>query len=131
MQFLRRLPLILAVLLLAEPALAFRCQGRLISDGDPQPKVLRFCGQPTATQQRLIYRGGVPRAWVNQADTTGSGTVESGRPGDELLIHDRSVVEVLVEEWTYNHGPHRLMRVVRFENGLVVEVTHLGYGYHE
>jgi hypothetical protein len=37
----------------------------------------------------------------------------------------------VVEEWTYNLGPNRMMRVVRFENGIVVEVTHLGYGYHE
>ncbi len=47
----------------------------------------------------------------------------------ELLIHDRSVVEVLIEEWTYNFGPHKLMRIVRFENGLVAEIDHLGYGY--
>ena len=34
-----------------------------------------------------------------------------------------------IEEWTYNLGPHQLMRVVRLENGYVAEIKHLGYGY--
>ncbi len=38
--------------------------------------------------------------------------------------------EVVVEEWTYNFGPRRLMRVIRFENGLVTSIRQLGYGYH-
>ena len=50
---------------------------------------------------------------------------------EELLLNTRSYVEVLVEEWTYNFGPRKLMRVVRFENGLVSDVTQLGYGYRE
>ena len=37
--------------------------------------------------------------------------------------------EVVIEEWTYNRGPHQLMRVVRLENGVVAEVEILGYGY--
>ena len=50
-----------------------------------------------------------------------------GRPfhlGDGL-------VEVPVETWTYNLGPHKLMRRLRFEDGIVVDIDTLGYGYHE
>jgi len=54
-------------------------------------------------------------------------SIEHGR---ELLFADRAYVEIVVEEWTYNFGPHRLMRVVRFENGLVTSITQLAYGYH-
>ena len=39
------------------------------------------------------------------------------------------VEEVVIEEWTYNLGPHQLMRVVRLENGYVAEIKQLGYGY--
>lgn len=39
------------------------------------------------------------------------------------------VEEVLIEEWTYNLGSHRLMRLVRLENGIVIDIRHLGYGY--
>lgn len=120
--------LLLGLLLAASPAMALRCQGRIISEGDPQPRVLRYCGEPATAQQRLLYRSGLPRQYAGFRAP--GGTIESGR-GGELLVHDRSVVEVLVEEWTYNFGPHKLMRMVRFENGLVVEVRQLGYGYHD
>ena len=39
------------------------------------------------------------------------------------------IEEVVIEEWTYNLGPHQLVRVVRLENGFVADITHLGYGY--
>jgi hypothetical protein len=38
-------------------------------------------------------------------------------------------VEVLVETWTYNLGPTKLMQQVRIEGGYVVEVNALGYGH--
>lgn len=124
-------PLLLAaaVMLLAEPAFAFRCKGKLVKEGDPQAKVLKYCGEPVSAQQRMIYRSGVPYAWVDRgiALESDNGSISSTRR--ELAIHDRSVVEVVVEEWTYNFGPHRLMRMVRFENGLVADVGSLGYGY--
>lgn len=126
-----RLLLAAAVLLLAEPALAFRCKGKIVKEGDPQGKVLSFCGEPTSTQQHVIYRSGVPRGWVGSRLSVESGDTRIESSREELLIHDRSVVEVVVEEWIYNLGPHRLMRVVRFENGIVAEVTGLSYGYIE
>lgn len=116
-------------MLLAEPAMAFRCKGKIVSEGDPQAKILKFCGEPVSVQQRMIYRGGFPRSGVNRTVAPDSDLVGSRR--EELLIHDRSVVEVLIEEWTYNLGPHKLMRVVRFENGLVTRVDLLGYGYND
>lgn len=118
----------LALLLMAQPALAFRCQSRIISEDDPQAKVLRFCGEPTSVQQRVIYRSGIPYV---RGLTIRSGESEMRVAREELYLHTRSVVEVLVEEWTYNLGPRKLMRVVRFENGLVTGVDHLGYGYLE
>ena len=126
---LNRLLLAAAILLLAEPAMAFRCHGKLVKEGDPQAKVLKFCGEPVSAQQRVIYRSGVPYGWVNRRFTVESGDTRINSSREELLIHNRSVVEVIVEEWTYNFGPHRLMRLVRFENGFVANVDQLGYGY--
>jgi hypothetical protein len=39
------------------------------------------------------------------------------------------VEDVVIEEWTFNFGPHQLMRVVRLENGTVAEIKYLGYGF--
>jgi hypothetical protein len=124
-----RLSAVLLVLLLslaAQPAMAMRCQGKLVKDGDHKGRVLKYCGEPTSTQTRTVYRTGIPFA-RRQAVIDD----DSNLYGQELLIHDRSYEEVIIEEWTYNLGPNRMMRVVRFENGIVVDVSRLGYGYHE
>lgn len=115
-----------AALLVAEPAAALRCGGKLVSDGAPQGKVLRFCGEPESVQVRSVYRAGIPRQRIRHRDEHAGAVQDSA----ELLIADRAYVEVVVEEWTYNFGPHRLMRVIRFENGLVTSIRQLGYGYH-
>ncbi len=116
----------LALLLLATtPALAFRCGNKIVSEGDHYSKVLKYCGEPVGVQERVIYREGVTRPRFRAEGP-------NGLPYDqEVLRYDRSYVEVLVEEWTYNFGPRRLMQLVRFENGFVVEVDRLGYGYRE
>ncbi len=35
-----------------------------------------------------------------------------------------------VEIWTYNFGPYKLMREIRFVDGRVEDIETLGYGYH-
>jgi len=91
---------------------ALRCGSRVISRGDHVSKVLRFCGEPIAIQTRLLQRRVVA-----------FGTLF--HPGLGLLE------DVVVEEWTYNFGPQKLMRQVRLENGFVRDVRELGYGFHE
>ena len=113
------------LLFAATPALAFRCGNRIVSDGDHYSKVLKICGEPTGVQERVIYREGITRPRFRVEGPNGL------RYDEEVLRYDRSYVEVLVEEWTYNFGPRRLMQLVRFENGFVVEVDQLGYGYRE
>ena len=118
-----RLLLLIMALAFSDAALALRCGNKLVQRGDPMPKVLKICGEPVATQQRSIVRRGIPRSRVYR-----DGELRD-YSDEELLIKDRSYVEVLVEEWTYNFGPRKLMRIIRFENGLVAEVKELGYGY--
>jgi hypothetical protein len=123
-----RLPTLLLAalaLLVAGPAEAFRCGSRLVSRGDPQAKVRNFCGDPAGMQERIIYRSGRTRAPITSELPPGVGD------RNEVVAYDRSLVEVVVEEWTYNLGPRKLMRLVRFENGFVTEVKTLGYGYTE
>jgi hypothetical protein len=98
----------LLLLLAVTPAHAFRCGTRIITRGDHADKILRFCGEPASVQTRLSQRSYVTH-W--------------GRVYPELIE------EVVIEEWTYNLGPHQLVRVVRLENGYVADITHLGYGY--
>ncbi|MEO7386245.1 MAG: DUF2845 domain-containing protein [Gammaproteobacteria bacterium] len=111
--------------LVSGPALAFRCGSKVVSDGDHYSKVLQYCGEPIGVQERVIYREGVTRPRFRADGPNGM------QLDQEVLQYNRSYVEVLVEEWTYNFGPRRLMQLVRFENGFVTEVEQLGYGYRE
>jgi len=74
--------------------------------------VRQFCGEPTDVQTRSILR----RPTFNF--------------GGRTLSYGDGYVEVPIEIWTYNFGPYKLMRQVRFVDGFVEEIETLGYGYH-
>jgi hypothetical protein len=102
---------VVVLLLVPREALAFRCGSRLVTEGDQAAAAIAICGPPTDISRSTILRA--PWVWRN------------GRafrvPGDQI--------EVVVETWTYNFGPDRLMQRLRIEDGVVVEIRTLGYGY--
>jgi uncharacterized protein DUF2845 len=102
-----------ALLLLASlPAAAFHCGQKLVHEGDSRYDVRSKCGEPADIETRSILRQ--PVVWFH------------GRP---VLAAPGSLVEVTVEVWTYNFGPHKLMRRLRFDDGELVDIETLGYGY--
>jgi Protein of unknown function (DUF2845) len=115
MKLRRQLHSGIAILVLAlclpQAAWAFRCGTRLVSEGDTAGEVRAKCGEPTDIQRRYLWRA--PIFW------------HGGRP---IRVYGGDI-EVPVETWIYNLGPHRLMRQVRLEDGVVVEIETLGYGY--
>lgn len=79
----------------------FRCpNGAIVSTGDSMSHVYVACDPPTFKVTRTES--------------------EAGHRGATILIN--------VEEWTYNEGPHRLVHVLVFRNGILTEVQTLGYG---
>jgi hypothetical protein len=103
------------LLAFAIPASAdgLRCGSRLVTNGDPRSKVRHFCGEPTDVQTRYILRRPTFTA------------------GGRFFTYGDGYVEIPVEIWTYNFGPYKLMRQIRFVDGVVDEIESLGYGYHE
>jgi len=99
----------------AAPAHAdgMRCGSRLIRDGDARAEVRAFCGEPADVQTRTILRR--PTYTV----------------GGRIFFSGDGLTEIPVETWTYNFGPNKLMRRVRFIDGIVEEVETLGYGYND
>ena len=89
-----------------------RCGSRLVSDGATRSEVRSLCGEPSDVQRRTILR----RPYYDY----------KGR----LAYYGEGLVEIPVEVWTYNFGPYKLMRRVRFIDGEVDEIETLGYGYH-
>ena len=96
----------------APPAAAFYCGSNLVLEGDYLPQVLQKCGEPSFRQNRVEFRSVVLR---------GSGV---NQPGLDIV----SQVQVYVDDWTYDFGPHRFMQSMYFENGRLMQVKDLGYG---
>jgi hypothetical protein len=104
----------IALLALAAPlanADTLRCGNKLVSDEDTLEQVLAKCGEATEVQHTSLWRR--PVLWIH------------GRP----MHVGQDEIEIPVELWTYNFGPNKFMRRIRFEDGLVVEIKTLGYGY--
>ncbi len=77
--------------------------------------------------------------FVSRGDTTADVTSKCGAPSwkdvhqEEFKEHldtglDRKVI-VNVEEWTYNLGPNRFVRILTFRNGKLVDIKTGNYGY--
>ena len=104
---------ILSSLLLSSIAYAdaLRCGNKLVSTGDTRTLVRELCGEPYDVITRSILR----------------------RPHYDLhgriIYFGDGMIEVPVEIWTYNFGPYKLMRRIRFVDGLVEDIETLGYGY--
>ena len=95
------------------PALAaadsFRCGSRIISEGDTIEKVLQHCGEPAQQE----------RTWMRRQPRFEYAGQEIPFEGTE---------DVPVDLWTYDFGPNRLMRRVRFIAGKVDSVETLEHG---
>jgi hypothetical protein len=102
---------ILSGLLLAGGASAdsVRCGSRLITDGDPIEKVLQYCGEPTETK----------RTWMTRQPRFEFGGREIPFEGSE---------DVPVDLWTYDFGPNKLVRRIRFIAGKVDSIETLEHG---
>ena len=110
-------PLILAFFLMLgyfQPALAFRCDGRIISTRSFSGEIQRRCREPMSINKYLDYK--IIAIQHTQHRTT-------------YRQLEFITVPINVEEWIYNLGPNDLMRQLRFENGKLIEITTLGYGY--
>jgi hypothetical protein len=95
---------------LAEDSL--RCGSRLASTGDTKYKVIQVCGQPHAVS--VVGSMFESRLWYT---------------GNRYYYLDPPYQYVPIEVWTYNFGPNKLLRLLRFEGDELMEIRSDGYGY--
>lgn len=100
----------LLLLSFAAGAQALRCGTDLVQKGDHITEVRKKCGEPDHQEKwiedRIIHR----------------------RP-HRLLPYESTIGSVVITLWTYNFGTRTLMRELRFENGRLVRIETLNYGY--
>ena len=114
---------IVMLLLISQQALAFRCGSKLVIDGIEEQKVLDICGEP-ASVRHLGYA-------VRPYDMSSRRQTLPGLSVDRYPTYGRFSHEVLITEYIYNFGPRKLMRRLVFEDGILVTIETLGYGYLE
>ena len=103
---------------------ALRCGTRLITEGDTKSKLLAVCGEPQYIdfwEEERTYRY---YPWVKY-----NSNYSIQRYEDEFQKPHYIKELVLVEEWTYNHGPHKFIDHVRLEKGRVKKIVSGEYGY--
>jgi hypothetical protein len=91
-------------------AQALRCGNRLVSAGEPKLTVWQKCGEPEATDWYVTYR--LVRGPERYPATT-----------------PPVYVPVVIELWFYNFGPQRFQQELSFEEGRLIGIRPLGYGY--
>ena len=120
-QFLPALSLACVLMLVSDPAHALRCGSRLVKDGMHESRVIHLCGEPVSRR----HLGYVLRPYILKRP--------AGFPGMHSTRHIYSGYheELLVTELTFNFGPRKLIRVLRFEGGQLTSIRTAGYGYRE
>ena len=96
---------------------AFRCNGRIIKLGDSKNKVLRYCGEPDIAYDIGYATSGSSRSKVRIR--RGSATVNT-RYED---------VTFTAEEWEYNFGAHKFIKVLIFTGGILTSIRNDDYGF--
>jgi len=89
-----------------------RCGNKIIDQGSSSLEVTSLCGPPSQVERTTEFRGS-----ATTVDNNGRVT----RVGSDIQV----------EYWTYNFGPNTLMERLRIEDGVVVDVQALGYGFDE
>lgn len=102
----------------ASDAWGLRCQGRIVSLGDTRYQVMAKCGPPSFVEERYEERIRLSEDRPHVYD-----------PGERRYLRPWVLQQVLIEEWTYNFGPHSLMYYLRFENGFLNDIRTGDYGF--
>ncbi len=79
----------------------FGCERQIVSIGDTKMEVKAKCGEPTSSDTRIEERF------------------------DPVRQHRRVAT---IDEWTYDLGSSRLIRIYRFENGRLTNIETRGFG---
>lgn len=93
---------LLVTLVVATPAFAMRCGTDLIQTGQYSYEVLERCGAPIEQHVRTQYLG----------------------TSDGFMV----LWPVVIEEWIYDLGPHRLQRRLLFQDGQLIQIDTLDKG---
>ena len=84
-----------------------------------EARVVELCGEPVSTRQLgYMLKPYIIKQPAGLSVAHGTRHVYGG-------YHQ----EIDVREMVFNFGPHKLMRIIRFEGGRMADIRTAGYGY--
>lgn len=111
-------------MLVSMPLYALRCGQYLVEPGDYKEDVLESCGDPDSVHTHYERRSNGNRAAISQYNLNGQIMIFPNDSFNYGQFHYQDV-EVLVEEWVYDFGSSRLRKLLRFENGKLIDIISL------
>lgn len=115
--------MVLLLFALSDVSIAgLRCGTNLVHEGDPKADVVHKCGEPSFVQsweEEHVWKD------YNYVPIYSTHTGRYGWYREPFLVKEF----IRIEEYTYNFGSTRFIRYLRFENGILKDITVGDYGY--
>lgn len=111
---------VLAMFLIVQPAYGLRCNGRIVQIGDKTSQVTKKCAQPDHIEYSQEERIGDNYYFMHR----------HGRSKENRHIPFLTKETIQKEEWTYNFGPTKFIRLLSFENDRLTKIELGEKGYY-
>ncbi|MFO7645376.1 MAG: DUF2845 domain-containing protein [Desulfosarcina sp.] len=100
----------------SDPSYAIRCGTKLVSTGETRFEVRHKCGEPDFVESWEEER--IQRDFRFSPEFDSDSRRYTGHRSPFLVKET-----VRIEEWTYNFGPTMFLRYLRFENGVLTDIS--------
>lgn len=99
-----------------------RCGSKVISVGDTKAEVLLKCGEPLL-KDAVAVKEKSKRISIPLTSDTGNAAQDAAANANPAEVQRRESVTKMVDQWTYDQGTGKLLKILTFEGGELVEIA--------
>jgi hypothetical protein len=99
-----------------------RCGSKVISVGDTKAEVLLKCGEPLL-KDAIAVKEESKRINIPLTSDTGNAAQDAAANANPAEVQRRESVTKMVDQWTYDQGTGKLLKILTFEGGELVDIA--------
>lgn len=99
-----------------------RCGSKLISIGDSKAEVLVKCGEPLL-KEAVAVKEESKRIDIPLTSEPNVGAGNSADDSDPAVVRRKETITKTVDQWTYNQGSGKLLKILTFEGSELVAIV--------
>lgn len=99
-----------------------RCGSKVISVGDSKAEVLLKCGEPLL-KEAVAVKEESKRINIPLTSETDNGAQDAATNANPAEVQRKESITKTVDQWTYNQGSGRLLKILTFEGGELVDIA--------